>query len=83
VFAEPDTWAGENKDTGLFIIHGPEVDSEAVAEEMKITDIAPTLLTLHNESIPKEMDGTARTEFFTEGTEIYKRIQQTVDIRWI
>ncbi|RLM71599.1 nucleotide pyrophosphatase [Halorubrum sp. Atlit-8R] len=83
VFVDPDTWAGENKDTGLFIAYGPAVDPEATVEEMNITDIAPTLLTLHQEPIPKEMDGTVRTGLFAEGTEMSKRIPQDDDIRWI
>jgi len=83
IFMNPDTWAGENKDRGLFIIHGPEVDPEATAEEMKITDIAPTLLTLYQEPIPKEMDGVARTELFAEGTEMNEQEPEYDSIKWI
>jgi predicted AlkP superfamily phosphohydrolase/phosphomutase len=82
-FAEPDTWAGENKDTGLFVAHGPDVDPEVTVEDMRITDIAPTLLTLHEEPIPETMDGTVRTELFAEGTEMSERGSQYGDIRWV
>ena len=82
-FAEPDTWAGENKDTGLFVAHGPDVDPEVTVEDMRITDIAPTLLALHDEPVPEAMDGTVRTELFAEGTEMSQRELQYDDIRWV
>ena len=67
VFVDPDTWAGENKDTGLFIAYGPNVDPDGAVDEMKITDIAPTLLTLHQASIPEEMDGDVLFDIFESG----------------
>jgi predicted AlkP superfamily phosphohydrolase/phosphomutase len=83
VFADPGTWAGENKDTGLFIAYGPGVDPEETIDEMKITDIAPTLLTLHQAPIPGVMDGAARMEIFVEGTEMSKREPRFDNISWI
>jgi hypothetical protein len=50
---------------------------------MRITDIAPTLLALHEEPIPEAMDGTVRTELFAEGTEMSQRELQCDDIRWV
>jgi predicted AlkP superfamily phosphohydrolase/phosphomutase len=83
VFKEPETWAGENKDTGLFMAYGPDVDPTATIPELRITDLAPTLLALHDVSIPVDMDGTARTELFAEGTHSRAEEPRIADIDWV
>ncbi|MDB9253344.1 alkaline phosphatase family protein [Halorubrum ezzemoulense] len=83
VFVRPDTWAGENKDTGMFISYGPEIDSETVLDDLRITDLAPTLLTLHDAPIPRDMDGKPRYEIFSEDSSIHSRSSEVKDINWI
>jgi predicted AlkP superfamily phosphohydrolase/phosphomutase len=83
VFDTPETWAGENKDTGLFMAYGPEVDPEASIDDLRITDIAPTLLALHDAPIPEEMDGVPRLELFSEDADVRTREPQVEDIDWV
>ncbi|MBX0296640.1 alkaline phosphatase family protein [Haloarcula nitratireducens] len=73
VFGSPSKWRGENKDTGMFIAHGSDIDGDADLADMHILDIAPTLLHLHGEDIPRQMDGEPRTELFLPESEPDKR----------
>jgi len=68
-FDEPQKWHGENKRTGLFVAHGPTVDADGTVADMSILDIAPTILHLHGQAVPEDLDGTVRTELFAEGTD--------------
>ena len=68
VFGTPETWRGENKDKGLFVAHGPEIDADATLDEMHILDIAPTLLHLHGQAVPERMDGTVQRALFEPGS---------------
>jgi len=69
VFGLPSTWQGENKDTGMFIGYGPDIDETAEIPEMHILDLAPTLLHLHGIDIPGGMDGEVRRELFDPDSE--------------
>ncbi|WP_254840510.1 alkaline phosphatase family protein [Natronomonas marina] len=68
VFGSPETWRGENKDTGLFVGYGPDIDASATLDGMHILDIAPTLLHLHGNAVPERMDGTVRRGLFESGS---------------
>ncbi|OYR54179.1 alkaline phosphatase family protein [Halorubrum halodurans] len=83
VFGNPETWAGENKDTGLFMAYGPEIDPKVVLDDLRITDLAPTLLSLHNAVIPKSMDGNPRYELFSEDAAIHSTESEVKDISWV
>jgi predicted AlkP superfamily phosphohydrolase/phosphomutase len=83
VFDTPETWAGENKDTGLFIAYGPEVNPEASIDDLRITDLAPTLLALHDAPIPEDMDGEPRLGLFSEDANVRTREPQVEDIDWV
>lgn len=83
VFARPETWAGENKDTGLFMAYGPDINPDREPSDLRITDLAPTLLALHGAEIPEDMDGEPRYELFSEDAAIHSRESQTTDIGWI
>jgi predicted AlkP superfamily phosphohydrolase/phosphomutase len=72
-FGKPSRWRGENKETGLFIAHGPDVESEAQLTDMRITEIAPTILHLHGKPIPGRMDQGPRIELFKEGSDPAER----------
>lgn len=61
IFGQADRWRGENKDTGLFMCHGPNVAGNESIEDMHILDLAPTILALYGFETPEWMDGTART----------------------
>ena len=83
VFGRPKTWAGENKDTGLFIAYGPEIKPETELDDLRITNLAPTILALHDATIPKAMDGKPRHELFLEDAAIHSRESQVEDINWV
>jgi predicted AlkP superfamily phosphohydrolase/phosphomutase len=68
VFGTPEKWRGENKDKGLFVAHGPEIDADAALDGMHILDIAPTLLHLHGQAVPERMDGKVRRGLFEPGS---------------
>lgn len=67
-FGKPGRWRGENKETGLFIAHGPDIDKNAPLTEMQITELAPTILHFHGKSIPGPMDHEPRIELFKDGS---------------
>ncbi|QCS42011.1 alkaline phosphatase family protein [Natrinema versiforme] len=69
VFGSPSKWHGENKDTGMFIGYGPDIDEETEIRDMHILDIAPTLLHLHRTDVPEYMDGQVRLELFSSESE--------------
>jgi predicted AlkP superfamily phosphohydrolase/phosphomutase len=83
VFGRPEIWAGENKDTGLFIAYGPDIDPEIEFDDLRITDLAPTLLTLHGATVPEGVDGEPRFELFSSDAAIHSRESQTKNIGWI
>jgi len=80
VFGAPGKWHGENKDTGMFIGYGPDVDDTATLPNMHILDIAPTLLHLHGEDVPKRMDGEVRRDLFDSASKAANRKVSRVDI---
>jgi len=80
VFGAPSKWNGENKDTGMFIGYGPDVEETAALTDMHILDIAPTLLHLHGNEIPKRMDGEVRRELFASGSDPAEREVTRVDV---
>ncbi len=49
---------------GIFIIHGPEIASEGRISQSNITDLAPTILHLLGEGVPRSMDGRVLQEVF-------------------
>lgn len=67
-FGSPTKWHGENKETGLFLAHGPDVDPEAELPDMHILDIAPTVLHLMDTPIPRNLDSEPRVDLFAEGS---------------
>jgi len=80
VFGEPNKWHGENKDTGMFIGYGPDIDETAALSDMHILDIAPTLLHLHGKDVPERMDGEVRRDLFDAESEPANRDVSRVDV---
>jgi predicted AlkP superfamily phosphohydrolase/phosphomutase len=56
---------GHNRD-GIFIASGPGIESGS-SLDARIYDIAPTLLHLHDQPIPEEMDGDVLFDIFESG----------------
>jgi len=79
VFGTPSKWHGENKDTGMFIGYGTDIDETAEIPDMHILDLAPTLLHLHGAEIPERMDGTVRRELFAPESEPKNRAVSRTD----
>jgi len=50
-------WEAENIPPGIFTAVGPDIDSTGNLGKTKISDIAPTLLSLMECAIPTDMDG--------------------------
>lgn len=80
VFSQPSKWNGENKDTGMFIGYGPDIDKTATLLDMHILDIAPTLLHLHGEDVPERMDGEVRRDLFDAESEPANREILRIDV---
>lgn len=70
--AAEEGWKGENKREGLFIATGPDF-ATGTHEPMSILDLAPTLLHLHNCSVPSDLDGTVQKSVFDEDSSVKTR----------
>ncbi len=69
VFArEHDAWDGVNTRSGLFAATGPAFTTGDV-DGLSILDLAPTLLHMHGEPVPRDMDGRVRADVFAEGSD--------------
>lgn len=62
----PDKWTGTHKLHGIFIACGPKIKKDAKVNNIKIYDIAPTILHLFGLPIPKDMDGKVLKNLFKE-----------------
>lgn len=68
VFAEADdSWNGVNRREGMFAAVGPAF-TEGEVEGLSILDLAPTLLHMHGQPVPREMDGEVRQDIFAAGS---------------
>lgn len=84
IFTEPAEggWRAENKRQGLFVATGPDFTT-GTHEQISILDLAPTLLHLHDQSVPEDMDGTVQRSVFATDSEPANRniSRQTVSKR--
>ena len=60
----PNKWSGTHRFNGIFIMKGPDVRSSVLLSDIRIIDIAPTILHLFKQPIPREMDGRVIEEAF-------------------
>lgn len=60
-------WKAENKKEGLFIAYGKDVKKRTKIENVRIVDIAPTILYLFGLPRPRDMDGQVVTEILKSG----------------
>jgi len=74
VFSAPADggWRAENKREGLFAACGPDF-TQGDVDELSILDLGPTLLHLHDQPIPEDMDGVVRTDVFAPGSDARHR----------
>jgi hypothetical protein len=55
----------ENRLSGICLLRGPNIVTEAGLQDAEIKDVAPTILYLMEEPIPDDMDGRVLTEAIT------------------
>lgn len=57
VFDGPGRWRAENVRDGLFLAHGPNIESAGEIEPISILDIAPTVLHSMGVDVPSDFEG--------------------------
>jgi predicted AlkP superfamily phosphohydrolase/phosphomutase len=62
--------SGCHRREGIFIAYGPAISQGAQLEQANILDLAPTILHLLEQPVPRRMDGRVLTEIFSAGSEI-------------
>jgi predicted AlkP superfamily phosphohydrolase/phosphomutase len=62
--------SGCHRREGIFIAQGPSIRPLGVQPEASILDLAPTIMHLLGEPVPRVMDGRVLTEIFTHTEEI-------------
>jgi predicted AlkP superfamily phosphohydrolase/phosphomutase len=84
IFENPEWKTADHSLNGIFLGFGPSI-KESNKVNIRIYDIAPTILHMFGVPIPKDMDGKVLTELFKENTDISKRelefIKEQKDIR--
>lgn len=55
---------GQHRQNGIFLGYGPDVNNDGEVKNLKIRDIAPTLLYMYDLPIPQDMDGRVLQEIF-------------------
>ena len=73
IFGYSGIWKATNFREGIFIAHGPDIKQGVKIENVKIIDLAPTILHMMYTPIPKDMDGRVLKEIFEEESELAKR----------
>ena len=60
---------------GILIAHGRNIRKGHSFEEARLIDLAPTVLHLLGDAVPKDMDGRVLTELFTDDFASSRRIR--------
>lgn len=58
--------SGCHRREGIFIAHGPGIKDAGQLEELNILDLAPTIMALLQQPVPRVMDGRVLQEIFVE-----------------
>jgi predicted AlkP superfamily phosphohydrolase/phosphomutase len=58
--------SGDHRPEGIFLATGPQVAAPMELKDVKITDVAPTILHILGLPVPSDMDGKVLTELFTD-----------------
>jgi predicted AlkP superfamily phosphohydrolase/phosphomutase len=64
---------GSHRMHGIFVSYGPDIRKGGVVEDIRIYDIAPTILHMFNSRIADNSDGRVLTEVFLKGSETARR----------
>jgi len=64
---------GSHRRHGIFCGYGPDIKTATKLQNLRIYDIAPTILHYYDIPIPKDVDGRVLKEIFKENSELYKR----------
>jgi predicted AlkP superfamily phosphohydrolase/phosphomutase len=64
---------GDHRQNGIFLAWGPNIRKGAKIENVKVYDIAPTILHLFDLPIDRDMDGRVLKEIFAPGSDISNR----------
>lgn len=72
-FSSSHKWKAENKKEGICLFYGKEIKKGLKLNNVKIVDLAPTILHLMNIPVSKDMDGRVLNEIFEEDSDSYKR----------
>jgi len=60
----PEEWSGCHRPEGILIAHGPDLNAPAKISGSRIIDIAPSILYLLDQPVPKDFGGQVLTEMF-------------------
>jgi predicted AlkP superfamily phosphohydrolase/phosphomutase len=72
-FSFSHKWKAENKKEGICLFYGNDIKRGLKLNNVKIVDLAPTILHLMNIPVPDDMDGKVLKEIFKENSEPAKR----------
>lgn len=64
VFAQTWAWKGNNRLKGMFMLAGPGIRPATRLENVRIVDLAPTILHMHGVAVPEDLDGRVLEEAF-------------------
>ena len=70
---------GSHRMDGIFIAYGPDIRKDNKLKNLKIIDVAPTIIHLFDAPIPTDTDGRVLTEIFETESEIAKKRPKYVD----
>lgn len=73
---------GSHRRNGIFLAYGKDIRQNLRVEKISLFDIAPTILHLFNQPIPKNVKGTVLKSIFEENSEYKKRKIEYTEIRY-
>lgn len=72
-------WSMLNARDGIFMGHGPDINSTSLTDQASILDLAPTILHLLDCPVPETLEGRVVTEMFSEGSGPAERSVERVE----
>lgn len=68
VMSAPTDWRAENVPEGIILFHGADIAARKLGE-IRISDVAPTVLHWMGHAVPTDMDGEPVTAAFADGSD--------------